>query len=107
MKYNIKHGDNPEIARRQRKVQEILWSDPDVAQALKQAGLTQDISDLGDMLAVYVRSLGLPRTLEEMNISPDLIPALSERALADFWAPTNPIPLVRAEQVREILDMVA
>jgi hypothetical protein len=42
-----------------------------------------------------------------MNISSDLIPALSERALADFWSPTNPVPLLKAEQVKEILEMVA
>ncbi len=108
MKYNILHGkDKPEIARRQEKIKEILWSEPEVLQTLQQGGLDQNTSDLGDLLDVYVRSLGLPRALKEMDITPDKIPGLSERALADFWSPTNPVPLLKAEQVKEILEMVA
>ena len=108
MKYNVKHGnENPEILRRQNKVKEILWSEPEVVKAFQQAGLSKDSADLGGLLDSYVRSLGLPRTLKEMGISPDLIPALSERALADFWSPTNPVPLLKAGQVQEILEAVA
>ena len=108
MKYNIKHGkDNPEIARRQNNVKDILLSEPEVAKTVQQAGLSKDTADLGDLLDVYVRALELPRTLKEMNISADVIPALSQRALADFWSPTNPVPLLKAEQVREILEAVA
>lgn len=108
MKFNIVHGkDNPEIGRRQQKIKDILWSEEDTAKVLKSAGLDQSKADLGDLLDVYVRELALPRTLKDMGISSDVIPALSERTLADFWAPTNPVPLLKAEQVREILDMVA
>ena len=108
MKYNITHGgSNPEIAQRQDKVKEILWSEQDVASLFAKSDLDEDKADLGDLLNAYVRALGLPRTLKEMEISSNLIPALSERALADFWSPTNPVPLLKAEQVKEILEMVA
>jgi alcohol dehydrogenase class IV len=108
MKYNIKHGsENPEVAKRQDKVKDILWSESEVARTLEDAGLRRADADLGDILDVYVRALGLPRSLKEMEISSDVIPALSERALADFWSPTNQVPLLKAEQVREILEMVA
>ncbi len=108
MKYNLKYGkNNPAIAARQEMVKDVLWSEAEVASTFEQAGLKRDSSDLGDALDVYVRSLGMPRTLKEMNISKDVIPALSERALADFWSPTNPVPLVKANQVQEILEMVA
>lgn len=106
MKYNIQYGSgNPEIAARQAKIQKILWSVPDVAKTLKAAGLSES-ADLGDLLDAIIRALGLPRTLGEMGLGKDLISALSERALDDFWAPTNPVPLLKAEQVREILVAV-
>ena len=108
MKYNIKHGkDNPEIVRRQNKLKDILWSESEVAKTFENAGLNKETADLGDLLDVYIRALGLPRTLKDMSISPDVIPALSERALADFWSPTNPVPLLKADQVAEILNVVA
>lgn len=108
MKYNIQHGaDKPDIAKRQDKIRAILWSEPDVASCFQKAGLQQNTADLGDLLDAYVRALGLPRSLREMDISKDVIPALSKRALDDFWSPTNPVPLLKAEQVQEILEMVA
>jgi alcohol dehydrogenase class IV len=108
MKYNMKHGtSNPDIARRQAKIKQILWSENEVANALKSAGLGEDSADLGDLLDAIIRALGLPRTLQELNVSKDLIPALSKRALDDFWAPTNPVPLLEAAQVQEILEAVA
>ncbi|KAH8880512.1 Dehydroquinate synthase-like protein [Thozetella sp. PMI_491] len=108
MKYNIRYGsDIPEIAARQKKVRDILWSEPDVAKALEAAGLSPDSADLGDLLDAIIRALDLPRTLAALDISPDVIPALSKRALDDFWAPTNPVPLLKAEQVQEILEVVA
>ena len=84
-----------------------MWSEEQVANVLKKAGLSEDKADLGDLLNAIIRALGLPRTLSELNVSRDLIPALSKRALDDFWAPTNPVPLLEADQVREILEAVA
>lgn len=108
MKYNIKHGTlDPEIARRQEIVKSILWSEPEVSAGLKVTGLEEGIADLGDLLDAIIRTLGLPRTLKELDVSSGLIPALSKRALEDFWAPTNPVPLLKAEQVQEILEAVA
>lgn len=107
MKYNIKHGSfNPDIAARQKKVRDILWSEPEVAKCFEAASLTRETADLGDLIDAIIRTLGLPRTLEELDVAQDVIPSLSERALVDFWAPTNPIPLVKPEQVTEILTAV-
>ncbi|OAG39979.1 hypothetical protein AYO21_05852 [Fonsecaea monophora] len=107
MKYNIKHAaGNTAIIDRQAKVRNILWSEPVVAALLAQKGLGQDSADLGDILDVIIRALGLPRTLSELGIQRDVLPGLANRALADFWSPTNPVPLVKAEQVQEILEAV-
>jgi alcohol dehydrogenase class IV len=107
MKYNIKHADgNPAIIQRQQRIRGIFWSEPFVAKLLHGKGLQEDTADLGDILDIIIRGLGLPRTLTEVGVKKDVIPKLSQHALADFWAPTNPVPLVRSEQVREILEAV-
>lgn len=77
-----------------------------MADQLRAAGLKEDTAELGDILDVLIRALGLPRTLTELGIVKDVIPALSQRALDDFWAATNPVPLLKAEQVSEILQTV-
>ncbi|KAJ9644329.1 hypothetical protein H2204_001681 [Knufia peltigerae] len=102
MKYNIKHGKDPEIFKRQEKVRKLLWSEPEVAHTLRNASLDSN-SDLGDLLDAIIRALGLPRTLSEVGVTDKEISGLSTRALEDFWAPTNPIPLLKPEQVTEIL----
>lgn len=108
MKYNLAYGSaNPDIPARQKKVRDILWSEPAVAKVFESSGLSHETADLGDLLDAIIRALGLPRTLKELDVSQDKIPSLSKRALDDFWAPTNPIPLKRPEQVSEILTVVA
>lgn len=107
MKWNIEHGkDIPEIQKKQNKIRSILWSLPSAADLFKKNGLTQEKADVGDLLDIIIRTLGLPRTLKEVDIGEDQIDALSVRTLADFWAPTNPIPLLEPAQVKSILEMV-
>lgn len=90
MKYNLKHGSEA-VAQRQEKVKHILWSEPVIAEMLKASGLQEERSDLGDIMDAVIRALELPRSLKEVNVDPELIPALSKRALDDFWSPTNPV----------------
>jgi alcohol dehydrogenase class IV len=106
MKYNIKHGQDPEIPRRQRLVRDILWSEPEIEQTFTAAGLKPDTADLGDLTDCIIRAVGLPRSLSELNIGEEQISKLAERALHDQWSPTNPVPLLKAEQVAEILQAV-
>jgi alcohol dehydrogenase class IV len=97
MKYNIKHSKTSEIAQRQKKVREILWSEPDLERIFEAAGLRFDSADLGDLLDCIIRAVGLPRSMKEVGVDEKVIPILAERALADQWSPTNPVPLVQAE----------
>jgi alcohol dehydrogenase class IV len=106
MKYNLRYGNDPEIPRRQDLVKNILWSEPEVANLFKAASLNPSEADLGDLLDIVIRALGLPRTLGEMGIGEEKVSGLAERALHDQWSPTNPIPLLKAEQTREILQAV-
>ena len=107
MKWNIEQGkDIPEIAKKQEKIRKILWSESAAADLFKESGLQESKADLGDLLDVIIRKLGLPRTLKEVDIGEDQIDRLSRRTLADFWAPTNPIPLTDTAQVKSILEMV-
>ena len=48
---------------KQRVGQSILWSEKQVAEALKDGRLEAETSDLGDALDVLIRFLDLPRTL--------------------------------------------
>ena len=107
MKYNASHGKGmPEIVRRQKLARDILWSEPQVTEVLEGFDLSEETADLGDTLDAVIRALRLPRTLTEVGVSKALVPSLAERTLADFWAGTNPLPLVDASQVVEILEAV-
>lgn len=104
MKYNWRNGQHDErIRQKQIKIKEILWSEEYIANILRQAD-RDTISDLGDLLDTIIRALGLPRTLTEMGVSREILPTLAVRALDDFWSATNPVPLVKSEQVLEILQ---
>jgi alcohol dehydrogenase class IV len=104
MKYNIKHaGDHGTIKQKQAKVLQILWSEATIAAVLRDSSLQEDTADLGDVLDIIIRKLGLPRSLAEMGLGQTNLDPLASRALDDFWAPTNPVPLMKAEQVKEIL----
>ena len=107
MKWNIEHGrDISEIGKKQKKIRSILWSEASAADEFKKAGLQEGKADLGDLLDVIIRKLGLPRSLKEVGIGEDQIDKLSVRTLDDFWAPTNPVPLTDAAQVKSILETV-
>ncbi|KAL6303660.1 putative Fe-containing alcohol dehydrogenase [Sparassis latifolia] len=102
-KYNAAHGANVE---RQKAVLTLLWSVDVMRVVAQEAGLKEDEADLGDMIDAFVRSLGLPRSLKEVGVGRDKLDALAENSLQDIWSESNPVPLVRREQILEILEMV-
>ncbi|KAK4694332.1 hypothetical protein P7C71_g3236, partial [Lecanoromycetidae sp. Uapishka_2] len=93
--------------KQQQKVLDILWSESSVKEVLEQTQLEKDKTDLGDALDAVLRALGMPRSLSEFGIGRDKLEALAEGSLSDRYCKTNPIPLEKKEQVREILEMVA
>jgi hypothetical protein len=92
-------------AKQQKKVKDVLWSEPEVQKLLNNAMLGQD-ADLCDMLDAIFRFLGMPRSLKDFDIGEDKLDPLAENSLHDRWLPTNPRPISEKAQVLEILNMV-
>ncbi|KAI1768973.1 putative Fe-containing alcohol dehydrogenase [Hypoxylon sp. FL1150] len=101
-KYNYKKGANIE---RQNAIVRTLWEDPKAEEIFSQAHLEREAADLGDLMDAVIRSLGLPRTLEEFGIGENKLDGIAEHSLKDRWVQTNPAPLDK-EGVLEILKMV-
>ncbi|KIX98588.1 uncharacterized protein Z520_05889 [Fonsecaea multimorphosa CBS 102226] len=98
-KFNASRGAN--VQRQQSLVQDLLRL-PEVQNLISSGG-----EDLGDILDALIKALELPRTLKELNIGRDVFDLVAEHTLSDMWAKTNPVPLVRKEDILEILEMVA
>ncbi|KAJ7730485.1 putative Fe-containing alcohol dehydrogenase [Mycena maculata] len=103
-KYNARHGADVD---RQEKVARLLWRMPEMRRLAESKGLAEETADLGDVLDILVRELGMPRTLAEVGVGRDRFEQLAEYSVYDIWAATNPVPLTKKEQVMEILEMVA
>ncbi|SMR57901.1 unnamed protein product [Zymoseptoria tritici ST99CH_3D1] len=92
-------------ADRQEKVKKVLWGEKTVAKLLKAKGLVQK-DELAAVLDVFIRELGLPRTLKDVNVGMDKLDLLAENSLKDRWCRTNPRPLREKKHVLVILEMV-
>ncbi|PLN84174.1 putative Fe-containing alcohol dehydrogenase [Aspergillus taichungensis] len=103
-KYNTKHS--PRTTTRQTNLLHFLVRQPAVAEVLHARGVNADSADLGDVLDAVIRELGLPRSLSEVGVGREQFDGVAERSLRDRFCAMNPVPLVRKEQVVEILEMV-
>lgn len=98
-KFNASRKAN--VERQQAVAQELLQF------AEVKAIVPGETKELATILDAFVRALGLPRTLKEVGVGRDQLETLAENTLTDAWAETNPVPLIRKEDVLEILEMVA
>src|SRR5689334_91187 len=60
-----------------------------------------------DVLDAFIRSLGMPRSLADMRVSPEHFDAIAEQAMRTPWVPRNPRPIDGPAQLREILLLAA
>ncbi|MGY8663582.1 iron-containing alcohol dehydrogenase [Bradyrhizobium sp. UFLA05-109] len=60
-----------------------------------------------DVLDAFIRSLGMPRSLAEMRVSPEHFAGIAEQAMRTPWVPRNPRRIDGPAQVREILLLAA
>ncbi|MCJ1452104.1 hypothetical protein MMC28_002445 [Mycoblastus sanguinarius] len=101
-RYNAKQGANIE---RQRLACEVLWGIAIAREKFDHEGLDEANAGLGDLIDVVVRELGMPRTLGQVGVKRESFEALAGNALEDECCKANPVPLVKREQVLEILEM--
>ena len=94
---------------RQSNCLKILLEDPVTRKLIedKLGHESAEKADLGDVLDIIIRELGMPRTLKEVNVSRDKFDILAKNSLGDIWIQTNAKPITEKEQVLEILEMVA
>jgi maleylacetate reductase len=76
-------------------------------QALVAAAMGQPGADAGDVLDGFIRALGLPRSLREVNVASEHFDRIAEQAMGTPWIPRNPRRIDTRAQVREILDLAA
>jgi maleylacetate reductase len=87
----------------------MRWNKP--VNAARQAVVAEALGapgrDAGDVLHELIAGLGLPRTLREVQVSPNQFRLLAENTMHDRWTATNPRKIDGPEQVLEILEMAA
>jgi alcohol dehydrogenase class IV len=98
-KWNAAQGANN---ARQQACIDILMRDAEVRRLMS----SRSNVDLGDILDVVIRELGMPRTLKEKGIGRDKLDLLAENSLKDHWIKTNAKPITEKSQVMEIFEMV-
>jgi maleylacetate reductase len=76
-------------------------------QALVAAAMGQPGKDAADVLDGFIRSLGMPRSLQDVRIEPSHFDRIAELAMATPWIPRNPRKIDSPAQVREILLLAA
>jgi len=57
--------------------------------------------------AALARDLGLPRSLQDVRVSPEDFDRIAEQAMRTPWVPRNPRKIDSPAQVREILLLAA
>ncbi len=87
----------------------MRWNQRDNAeqQALVSAAMRQPGKNAADVLDAFIRGLGLPRSLKEINVGPEHFDRIAEQAMGTPWVPRNPRKIDGAAQVREILKLAA
>jgi alcohol dehydrogenase class IV len=102
MKYNA--AINKE---KQQAIKDLLWDTSVAGQILKARGLEPNLSDAGDALRAIFLELGMPKSLVEVGVGKDKIDTIAQNSLSDEWCKSNPIPLLKKDQILEILSIVA
>jgi len=62
--------------------------------------------DASEVVDAFIRGLGMPRSLAEVNVGEDQLERIAEFTMLDFWSRTNPRPIEGPHDVMTILEMV-
>jgi maleylacetate reductase len=87
----------------------MRWNERDNAerQMIVAAAMGYPGRNAADVLDAFIRSLGMPRSLTEVRVSPEHFDAIAEQAMRTPWVPRNPRKIDGPAQVREILLLAA
>jgi maleylacetate reductase len=87
----------------------MRWNKPANAnrQAMVSAAMSQTGADAGEVLDVFIRELGMPRSLSAVQIGRDAFQRIADKAMSTPWVPRNPRRIDGPAQVREILELAA
>jgi maleylacetate reductase len=73
-----------------------------ISAAMSKAGV-----DASTVLDLFIRELGMPRSLGAVKIGRESFQRIAEQAMATPWVPRNPRRIDSPAQVREILELAA
>lgn len=76
-------------------------------QALVAAAMGHAGEEAGDVLDRFIRGLGLPRTLRDVQVGPEHFDRIAAQAMRTPWVPRNPRPIDGPAELREILQLAA
>ena len=76
-------------------------------QKLVSEALGQPDADAGDLVARFIKDLGLPGSLAEVGVTRDQFALVAKNTMHDPWLYTNPRKISTPEQVVEILETAA
>ena len=87
----------------------MRWNARDNAerQMIVAAAMGYPGHDAADVLDAFIRSLGMPRSLADVRVSPEHFDAIAEQAMRTNWIPRNPRKIESAADVRDILILAA
>ena len=87
----------------------MRWNARDTAerQAIVASAMGHPGQDAADVLDAFIRSLGMPRSLQDVRVSPEHFDAIAEQAMRTPWVPRNPRRIDSPAQIREILLLAA
>ncbi|MFK4490981.1 iron-containing alcohol dehydrogenase [Bradyrhizobium sp. USDA 336] len=87
----------------------MRWNARDNAerQMIVAAAMGYPGRDAADVLDAFIRSLGMPRSLADVRISPEHFDAIAQAAMRTNWIPRNPRRIEGPADVREILLLAA
>nr|WP_198399862.1 iron-containing alcohol dehydrogenase [Bradyrhizobium yuanmingense] len=87
----------------------MRWNARDNAerQMIVAAAMGYPGRDAADVLDAFIRSLGMPRSLADVRISPEHFDAIAQAAMRTNWIPRNPRKIEGPADVREILLLAA
>jgi maleylacetate reductase len=73
-----------------------------ISAAMSQAGI-----EASTVLDVFIRGLGMPRSLGAVKIGRESFQRIAEQAMDTPWVPRNPRRIDSPQQVHEILELAA